>query len=122
MSLIDKYKLEKMGKNTWRVKEELTFVARRTTVIPKGFVTDLASIPRPFQWLFGDKEEACIPSCLVHDYYYSTGKGTRKEADDEFLQLMNVYKNPKFQWQRDLCYWAVVMFGGSGWGKSTQKK
>jgi len=116
MKLTEKYKLELIGKHRWRVKEDLTFTSKkRTTRIPKGFITDLASIPSPFQWLFGDKEDACIPACLVHDYYYSTGLGTRREADDEFLELMTTYKNPQSPWKRNLCYWVVVMFGGPGW-------
>lgn len=75
----------------WQVLDAFTFgsvTLARTLVVPVGFVTDFASIPRALWWLFlptGDYGKAA----LVHDLLYRTpGLATRLEADMVFAEAM----------------------------------
>lgn len=81
-------------------------------VIPRGFLTDGASVPR-FLWPilppFGPYNKAS----LLHDYLYKTGKinrapVTRKQADDLFLAGMEALQvNPATRW----AMWTGVRVG-----------
>ena len=81
-------------------------------VIPKGFVTDLSSVPR-FLWAifppFGD----FLLAALIHDYLYVFNVGTRKDADREMLIWSNVLNDHKID--NKLRYYAVRLFGQSWW-------
>ncbi|OYW42988.1 MAG: hypothetical protein B7Z38_03155 [Rhodobacterales bacterium 12-64-8] len=85
--------------------------------VPKGYVTDFASIPGWIQWLiapFGRHSEAAV----VHDWLYTLGtKGdskSRKLADQTFRRALAIV-GVKFI-RRNLMYWAVRMGGASGFG------
>ncbi len=85
--------------------------------VPKGYVTDFASIPGWIQWLiapFGRHSEAAV----VHDWLYTLGtKGDRKArklADLTFRRALAIV-GVKFI-RRNLMYWAVRIGGGSGFG------
>lgn len=41
----------------------------KTLLVPRGFVSDLSSIPRPLWWLIAPFE-LCIAAPLVHDWLY----------------------------------------------------
>jgi hypothetical protein len=73
--------------------------------VPKGFVTDLASIPRIFRFFFvknGRHRAAAIP----HDYLCRLGKKvSRVTADKIFLEAMKVLGVPRRR--RWPMYWAV---------------
>ena len=74
-------------------------------VVPQGFITDLASIPRIFRFLIvknGRHRAAAIP----HDYLCRLGLGfSRVTADKIFLEAMKLLKVPRLR--RRLMYWAV---------------
>lgn len=85
--------------------------------VPKGYVTDFASIPGWIQWLiapFGRHSEAAV----VHDWLYTLGtKGDRKArklADLTFRRALAIV-GVKFI-RRNLMYWAVRIGGSSGFG------
>lgn len=85
--------------------------------VPKGYVTDFASIPGWIQWLiapFGRHSEAAV----VHDWLYTLGtKGDRKArkiADLTFRRALAIV-GVKF-FRRNLMYWAVRIGGASGFG------
>ena len=90
-----------------------------TLLIPKGFECDLASIPRPL-WRLIAPFELSLVAPMVHDFIYRA-KGrfykdggtdlvvTRKEADDLFLELMELEGVSK--WKRKVAYRAVRAFG-----------
>lgn len=79
----------KKGKDFWAKllsSQKYTSSAGDVYVVPEGFETDFASVPRLLRWLyapFGKYTQASI----LHDYFYS-GKGvkTRKEADKLFYE------------------------------------
>ncbi|MCK5602323.1 DUF1353 domain-containing protein [Candidatus Pacearchaeota archaeon] len=77
-------------------------------VIPKGFITDGASIPRIF-WPVFPPFGQYFNAAVEHDYLYSITYQTRKEGDKIFLEQM---KNDGVKWfTRKMIYRAVRMFG-----------
>lgn len=85
----------------------------RLVIVPEGFVTDFASVPRAplTYWLFGGiGDEAAV----VHDFLYETGAVTRDLADlvyGEALEACGVAR-----WRRAAMVLAVQLFGGSRYG------
>ena len=83
-------------------------------VVPIGFVTDFASVPRVF-WKILPKWGKYGNAAVVHDYLYSKGNRSRKECDKIFLSGMKVLGVPT--WKRYSMYYAVRMFGWICFGK-----
>lgn len=75
--------------------------------IKKGFITDGASIPRPFFSLIGGPMGEYVQSAVVHDYGYQIMERPRKEVDKIFLEGMKVL-GVSF-WKRHIMYRAVRM-------------
>lgn len=103
------------GRLLVKLREPLTYRAESVEVTAHaGFVSDFASIPRAFWWIapaFGRYAAAAV----IHDFLYREGEGTRKAADDLFLEGMCASQvRPTLAYAM---YWAVRLFGGSGWGK-----
>ena len=80
--------------------------------VPKGYVTDFASVPRAL-WAIepplGDAGKAAV----LHDWLYETGERSRAEADRIFLEAMQVLEVE--WWKRRLIHRAVRMFGSGGY-------
>lgn len=86
--------------------------SNKTIKVPKGFITDFASTPPAIYWLippWGRYGKAAV----LHDYLYQSHKCSRKQADDIFLEAMEVLGVEK--WRRFLMYRAVRMFGCLAW-------
>ena len=93
-------------------------------IVPEGFVTDFASVPRLFWSIFPPLGPWAL-AAILHDWLYQTcgefGKYTRKQADEIFREAMEeIAKHredgePK-AWKRALLYRAVRLGGGKGWG------
>lgn len=74
--------------NKWEVDEEYrTEVLGETIVIPQGFVSDLASVPR-ILWLFISPFGRYTEASVVHDYLYLESDLPRKKCDEIFYVLM----------------------------------
>lgn len=106
------------GRGSWQLRNELIYdsdVAGQVFVVPVGFVTDFASVPRiPFVFdLLGDVAHA---AAIVHDWLYTTHPVSREVADAvlkeaSILQGLSPYK----AW----LMWAGVRAGGaSHWAPS----
>ncbi len=93
--------------------------AGSTIMVPVGFTTDFASIPRIF-WIVLPKWGKYGNAAVIHDYLYYDQKLTRKEADDVLLEAMGVLEVP--QWQRCSIYRAVRWFGSLAWSLNNRKK
>lgn len=114
-------------KGKWRMVEELDYVTDSGVFIrvPRGFVHNLASIPRPFNLIFrvnGDHREAAI----LHDFAYAEqGKVaedmqlTREECDLLFLEAMRYMLVGEFTAKSMYC--AVATFGIFAWNKNKKK-
>jgi hypothetical protein len=86
----DRLKVELLGGNRWRLLEPLRYdsaVLGCRLTVPDGFETDFASVPRlPLAYLIaGNRFHA---PAAVHDFLYSRGFTTRKEADDVLYEAM----------------------------------
>lgn len=84
----------------------------RTVVVPAGFVTDFASVPRvPVVYmLFGDRAHH---ESVIHDFLYQTHQVPRGTADKVFLEAMEARGKSAFV--RRGMYWGVVMGGRSSY-------
>lgn len=83
-------------------------------LVPFGFVTDFASVPRlpGAYWLAGGKASK---EAVIHDYLYRNRIGTRKQADDVFLEAMKL--NGQAWWRRSLMWAGVRLFGWTAYPK-----
>jgi hypothetical protein len=82
-------------------------------IVPKGFVTDFASIPRPLWAIVGGPADGKYrKAAVVHDFLYRTkGLATRPQADSVLLEAMKV--SGCGWWERSIIY-SGVRVGGSG--------
>lgn len=85
-------------------------------VVPAGFESDGASVPR-LLWgvVFPRDDRQALCAAIVHDYLYRTHPAcwTRSEADDTFLYLM---ERGGVSWiRRTRAYIGVRLFGNSSW-------
>lgn len=55
---------------TWLLSRDLTYVtnAGKTIVAREGLVTDFASIPKPFRWLFSQYNKTYGRASVIHDW------------------------------------------------------
>lgn len=84
-------------------------------IVPAGFVTDLASIPRVL-WSLLPPHGRYAKAAIIHDWLYATGiGGSREYADNVFLEAMEVLGVSV--WKRSVIYWAVRAFGASKYKK-----
>ena len=94
-------------------------VQGRTVVVPKGFVTDGASVPRLF-WNLIPPWGRYGQAAVVHDYLYATQTTTRRLADDTLLEAMRV--SGCGVWSYAVIYLAVRMFGWMAWRADRARK
>lgn len=113
-------RMEKIGAQRWLLTDVLQFSSAERdgiVVAPRGFQTDLASIPRLLWWLF-PKVDKWDAAAVIHDAGYGhvllseIGEPvlvTKREADRLFLEGMTVLE---VNWlQRTVMYWMVRLFG-----------
>ena len=88
-------------------------------VVPEGFQTDYASVPRlPITYaLFGDTAHE---AGSLHDYLYRAGavpNVPKKTADRWFMDVMDYLNEPPGRIRRWIMYKAVCWFANSCWKK-----
>ncbi|MDD5353264.1 MAG: DUF1353 domain-containing protein [Candidatus Omnitrophica bacterium] len=111
----------------WILKRPFTYHVKskfsRTYIsVPKGFITDFASIPSIFFFL---PKWAKFNKCpVLHDYLYQQGTIqdkdiTRKQADDIFYEAMLVeFRDKRFgKLIANLEYYTVRLVAGFAWHK-----
>ena len=84
-------------------------------VVPIGYITDFASVPRALWWLlpqWGRYGNAAV----IHDWLYTCKWYPRRRADEIFLEGMKVLK--VVAWQRCLMYGMVRLFGWYAWKRA----
>lgn len=88
--------------------------------IPRGYVLDGFSIPRPF-WSFMSRDGLQRAPAAFHDHSYQRSgvllngvRLTRRESDQELRDCMVRAGIP--QWRANITYWAVRAGGASSWG------
>lgn len=106
------YDTSKDGRGTWQLLNLFAYrseVADTVFVVPRGFVTDFASVPRiPVAFLLtGDcAQEAAV----IHDWLYTSHEVDRATADAVFREAVSL-GNPGW---RAWLMWAGVRIGGGG--------
>jgi hypothetical protein len=105
---------EKSGEY-WTVLQPLIYdsdVACKVFIVPEGFVTDFASVPRlPLAFLLtGDSAHA---AATLHDFLYSRGVVDRQTADAVFKEAAQVSGEPG--WKATLMHWGVRTGGWIAW-------
>ena len=106
--------LKNVDDTKWILDESLVYqsdLLHFTITVPKGFWTDLASVPRmPIAyWFWGGREHR---EAVIHDYLYridSIPVVSRSFANDIFLEAAK--SRGKSKW---ICYpmwWGVCLFG-----------
>ena len=100
-------------------------------IVPVGFETDLASIPKCFWWYVSPMDSELMKPAILHDYLYrhperinwgkidgKNNKKNRKRADKLFDMAM---RSQGVSWfKRTVIYRAVRMFGSKSWkGRET---
>lgn len=84
-------------------------------VIPKGYVFDGSSIPRPLWIIFPPSYDPAWRASAVHDYFYTHlyKRYSKEFADDTFYRIM--LKDGSSPLVAKLFYLAVKWFGKGGW-------
>ena len=109
----------KIGTRSWRVERSFTYLidfddTLESVEVPKGFVTDFASVPRVF-WVLLPPDGRYTQAAVLHDFLYFTQQYTRRQADRIFLEAMAVLG---VWWIRRRTMWlAVRACGWYGWNK-----
>lgn len=100
----------------WRLVHPLVYrsdLAGTTFVVPAGFITDFASVPRiPLAYMLtgGYASRAAV----IHDWLYATKETDRETADAVLREASEVQGVPA--WRRELMYRAVRLGGGEFYG------
>lgn len=106
----------------WVLGNDLVFTIRHTgqrIVVPRGFVTDFASVPRIF-WTFFPKHGEYTRAAIVHDYLYWQQQCTRSQADELFDIVME--DSDVDTTSRFTIYAAVRVWGDDAWDGNQQAK
>ena len=88
--------------------------------VPIGFITDAASIPKIVWSIVGSPWTGkYVYAAIIHDWHYHTQKITREEADEQFIDGMEILGVPL--WKRRIMYRMVRMFSWICWNKQRKK-
>jgi hypothetical protein len=108
----------------WVLHEDLVYTQPRTGqtfTVPRGFVTDLASIPRVF-WVAFPPCGKYTPAAVVHDYLYwfQPAECDRTCADELlYVAMLESHVDPATSL---IIYNAVKTAGGGPWDENRELK
>lgn len=102
------------GRTLFILLDDFVYISKSTMcfnfTVPKGYVTDLLSIPKSLWKIFPPFEFPALFGSIVHDILYAGEIVPRKVADKIFLQAMlDAGETP---WKSKAMYYAVRVFGG----------
>ena len=90
-------------------------------IIPKGFITDLASIPHIVDWIpFLDRTGASREPGALHDGLYALGREKGKTWCDDLLRTALMAEGMS-AWQAGAYWRAVHYFGKSSWDEDARE-
>jgi hypothetical protein len=110
-SFTDPLTVTKIGARTWRVERAFTyFIGTENSdnfiVVPNGFETDFASVPR-FFWRILPPDGEYTQAAVLHDFMITHG-WLKSTSDFVFYEAMGVLQVPS--WKRSVMFFAVRMF------------
>ena len=88
--------------------------------VPRGMITDGASVPRFAWWFLPPLAGSHMPAALVHDAGYAAGIHRRRTCDKAFKEAMGVLSTPWLQ--RNAAYLAVRLFGWWAWRGNARRR
>lgn len=94
----------------WELLQDFKY---KGITVPKGFKTDMASVPWLFRRLFPPATGKYREAAVVHDYLYFKQLIPRKDCDRVFLEHMA--ELGVIWYKRMPIYWAVRVGGFVGW-------
>jgi hypothetical protein len=108
------------GRN-WVLMQELIFSSTilGQIIVPKGFVTDFASVPR-LLWNQIPPFGKYAPAAVLHDYAYAEGFCTREQADHLLMEGMVDLDVDEFT--RTLIFNGVRIGGQHAWDEDARRK
>ena len=112
---------ESGGETGIELMEPMVFTdaAGQDWVIPVGFRSDGASVPR-FLWrlLSPAIDPQTLWASIIHDYCYGKAITTREKADAAYRDQLIEDGYPV--WKARLTYCGLRLFGGSHWGGANE--
>lgn len=107
----------------WVLVEDLTYNVGESGLsitVPKGFVTDFASIPQAL-WSFGlSPHGRYSKAAIIHDYLYWTGDCTKEQADN--LLLIAMKESGVCDSKAKIIYEGVNLGGESAWNSNKAQR
>lgn len=116
MPFVGELKGKFLGRHRFKLTEDFTYITKdgQTITAPKNFITDGASIPRPFRSFVGSPWDYLYGwAAVIHDLGYKVQERTRKEVDDIFLEGME--EKGEALWRRRVMYRAVRLWSWIPW-------
>ena len=104
-------------RDLWALDGPLCFTPRKgpKITIPKGTITDLASVPRILDWVpFLDVDGDSRMPGVLHDGIYKLGRDRGKDFADNILYEACLDLGMA-NWQAGVYYKGVHWFGADGW-------
>jgi hypothetical protein len=93
----------------------------KTVSVPKGFITDFASVPRlPFAYMmFGGIGNR---PAVLHDYLYSIGGDSKAKEFADNVLYYGIMADGDSKWKAKAMYTGVRLFGGKFWKSKSENK
>lgn len=113
------YQIEEVDPYSVKTLQDIIYIANNGDIVlvPVGFVTDGASIPKIFWSIIGSPFTGKYKKpALIHDYLYATHLTSRKRADSIFIEGMKYLGVSRVK--RVLMWLAVKIGGGFIWKNS----
>jgi hypothetical protein len=118
----NKLKIEAVqGEDFYILTSRFTYITNLgdKIIVPKGFKTNFASVPRFAKFYIDDSHWTIRPGSVIHDYLYSASSAklgfTRKQADEVLLESMLGLGMRKTQ--ALVIYLTLRLFGGPNYEK-----
>ncbi len=109
------------GPEWWTLDEDLAYRGRtHRFVVPAGFVTDFASVPKFATWLI-PRYGVYTRAAVLHDYLCQeghVGRFNRRDADGIFRRCL---RELNVSWTRRWLMWAAVRAGSFVTGASAKE-
>lgn len=122
-------------KRDWMLKENYMFTLKDGTnlIIPKGFIFDGASVPKPL-WFILDPVGLLLVPGIIHDYayrydfvwaekegsYYKYKKGAGQKFWDKLFLDVSMQINDMVITDR-IAYYSLRLFGFMAWNENRKK-
>lgn len=119
---IGTYQIEEVDSRLFKTLQDLTYIANNGEIIlvPAGFITDGASIPKIFWSIIGSPFTGKYKKpALIHDYLYAIHLTSRKRVDSIFIEGMKYLGVSRIK--RVLMWFAVKVGGAFVWQKCKKR-